>query len=31
MNRTSKKLIGDGIPHERRHPLEGGGDRKSVV
>ncbi|WP_019560067.1 hypothetical protein [Caldimonas manganoxidans] len=27
MNRTSKKLIGDGIPHERRHPLEGGGVR----
>ncbi|CAJ0871738.1 hypothetical protein C6T69_00220 [Burkholderia multivorans] len=27
MNRTSKKLVGDGIPHERRHPLEGGGVR----
>lgn len=27
MNRSSKKLIGDGKPHERRHPLEGGGVR----
>lgn len=25
MNRSSKKLVGDGKPHERRHPLEGGG------
>lgn len=27
MNRSSKKLVGDGQPHERRHPLEGGGVR----
>jgi len=27
MNRSSKKLIGDGKPHERRHPLQGGGVR----
>ncbi|GAP66922.1 MULTISPECIES: hypothetical protein [Pseudomonadota] len=27
MNRSSKKLISDGKPHERRHPLEGGGVR----
>ena len=27
MNRYSKKLVGDGKPHERRHPLEGGGVR----
>jgi len=27
MNRSSKKLVGDGKPHERRHPLEGGGVR----
>lgn len=27
MNRSSKKLIGDGKPHERRHPLESGGVR----
>lgn len=27
MNRSSKKLVGDGKPHERRHPLEGGGIR----
>jgi hypothetical protein len=27
MNRSSKKLIGDGKPHERRHPLEGRGVR----
>ncbi|GGH54778.1 hypothetical protein GCM10010975_11660 [Comamonas phosphati] len=27
MNRSSKRLIGDGKPHERRHPLEGGGVR----
>ncbi len=27
MNRSSKKLVGDGNPHERRHPLEGGGVR----
>ena len=27
MNRSSKKLIGDGLPHERRHPLESGGVR----
>ena len=27
MNRSSKRLIGDGQPHERRHPLEGGGVR----
>lgn len=27
MNRSSKQLIGDGKPHERRHPLEGGGVR----
>lgn len=25
MNRTAKKLIADGSPHERRHPLDGGG------
>jgi hypothetical protein len=25
MNRSFKKLIGDGQPHERHHPLEGGG------
>lgn len=25
MNRTAKKLIPDGQPHERRHPLDGGG------
>jgi hypothetical protein len=24
MNRTSKMLVGNGKPHERRHPLEGG-------
>jgi hypothetical protein len=27
MNRSSKKLVGDGKPHERRHPLEDGGVR----
>lgn len=27
MNRSSKTLIGDGKPHERHHPLEGGGMR----
>jgi len=27
MNRSSKKLVSDGKPHERRHPLEGGGVR----
>ncbi len=27
MNRSSKELIGDGLPHERRHPLETGGVR----
>ncbi len=27
MNRSCKKLIGDGAPHERRHPLESGGVR----
>lgn len=27
MNCSSKKLVGDGKPHERRHPLEGGGVR----
>lgn len=27
MNRSSKKLIQDGKPHERRHPLEDGGVR----
>lgn len=27
MNRSSKKLIGDGQPHERRHLLDGGGVR----
>lgn len=27
MNRSSKMLVGDGKPHERRHPLEGGGVR----
>ena len=27
MNPYSKKLVGDGKPHERRHPLEGGGVR----
>ncbi|MFN8697179.1 MAG: hypothetical protein ACK5XE_12795 [Burkholderiales bacterium] len=27
MNRSSKKLVGDGKPHERRHPLDGGGIR----
>ena len=27
MNKSSKKLVGDGKPHERRHPLEGGGVR----
>ena len=27
MNRSSKTLVGDGKPHERRHPLEGGGVR----
>ncbi len=27
MNRSSKELVGDGKPHERRHPLEGGGVR----
>lgn len=27
MNRSSKKLIGDGLPHERRHPLDTGGVR----
>lgn len=27
MNRSSKKLVRDGKPHERRHPLEGGGVR----
>jgi hypothetical protein len=27
MNRSSKKLVGDGKPHERRHPLESGGVR----
>lgn len=27
MNRSSKKLVGDGKPHERRHPLEGSGVR----
>ncbi len=27
MNRSSKKLVGDGKPHERRHPLDGGGVR----
>ncbi len=27
MNRSSKKLIGDGLPHERRHPLDSGGVR----
>lgn len=27
MNRSSKKLVGNGKPHERRHPLEGGGVR----
>ena len=27
MNRSSKTLVGDGKPHERRHPLEDGGVR----
>ena len=27
MSRSSKRLISDGQPHERRHPLEGGGVR----
>ena len=27
MNRSSKKLVGDGRPHERRHPLKGDGVR----
>ena len=27
MNRSSKMLIGDGLPHERRHPLDSGGVR----
>ena len=27
MNRSSKKLIGDGLPHERRHPFDSGGVR----
>jgi len=27
MNKSSKKLIQDGQPHERRHPLAGGGVR----
>lgn len=27
MNRSSKKLVGDGKPHERHHSLEGGGVR----
>lgn len=27
MNRSSKKLVSDGKPYERRHPLEGGGVR----
>jgi hypothetical protein len=27
VNRSSKKLIGDGLPHERRHPLDTGGVR----
>ena len=27
MNRSSKTLVGDGKPHERHHPLEGGGIR----
>lgn len=27
MNRSSKMLVGDGKPHERHHPLEGGGMR----
>ncbi|TDQ41890.1 MULTISPECIES: hypothetical protein [Burkholderiales] len=27
MNRSSKKLVSDGKPHERHHPLEGGGVR----
>lgn len=25
MNRSSKRLVEDGRPHERRHPLQGGG------
>lgn len=27
MNRSSKRLVTDGRPHERRHPLESGGVR----
>jgi len=27
MNRTAKKLLPTGLPHERHHPLEGGGVR----